>query len=127
MTWAADVDAAQTLCPALRNAPHPQMRPRPCPADSAQIETLPDELLQLVFELLPTSALKEAALVSKCFSRHATDFLWHNVCLMDEWKLHLSDDTRHLYGDRGQGEPDEHDDTPILCKLYILATYASLP
>ncbi|KAF2681365.1 hypothetical protein K458DRAFT_392157 [Lentithecium fluviatile CBS 122367] len=93
---------------------------------SALIECLPDELLQLIFAGLPTVELRNAALVSRCFYRHATDFLWQDVALVDTWKLHLNDQTRHIYGDRGQGEPDEHDDTPIIEKLYILATNPTL-
>jgi len=36
--------------------------------------------------------------------------------------MHLNEETACLYTDRGRGESDEHDDTPIIHKLYILAT-----
>ncbi|KAF1964814.1 hypothetical protein BU23DRAFT_561617 [Bimuria novae-zelandiae CBS 107.79] len=41
---------------------------------------------------------------------------------MDKWHLHVNNTTIHVWGDRGRGDPDEHDDTPIIQKLYILAT-----
>lgn len=89
---------------------------------SIQLESLPDELLQLIVSSLSSSDLRSVALVSKCLCRHATDLLWHSVCLMDQWKLILNKETEHLWGDRGQGDPDEHDDTPIIQKLFVLAT-----
>jgi hypothetical protein len=84
--------------------------------------SLPSELLQLIVAHLETSSLKHVALVSHALSQHATDILWRNVCLADQWKLHVNEDTEQLWGDRGRGESDEHDDTPIIQKLYILAT-----
>ncbi|KAJ4286120.1 hypothetical protein N0V90_013469 [Kalmusia sp. IMI 367209] len=82
--------------------------PRP-PSDEPEspIENLPNELLQLVFSFLPTDTLKEAALVSRCFHRHATDYLWQSVNLMDKWTLHVNEQTINTFGDRGRGEPDE--------------------
>jgi hypothetical protein len=85
--------------------------------------SLPSELVQLIIAYLDTSALKDVALVSHTLHQHATDILWQNVCLADQWKLHVNEETEQLWGDRGRGEPDEHDDTPIIQKLYILATY----
>jgi hypothetical protein len=76
-----------------------------------------------VVAYLDTSTLKDIALVSQKLYRHATDILWQNVCLADQWKLHMNEQTDQLWGDRGRGESDEHDDTPIIQKLYILATY----
>ncbi|KAH7402744.1 hypothetical protein BKA66DRAFT_7973 [Pyrenochaeta sp. MPI-SDFR-AT-0127] len=100
----------------------------PCPPDQLSedrllsLEALPSELLHLIFAHLSTCALKNVALVSTTFNRHATNILWQNVCLADQWKLHLNEQTEQLWGDRGHGESDEHDDTPIVQKLYILAT-----
>jgi hypothetical protein len=88
-----------------------------------QLELLPDEILQLIVSGLSTHDLRNAALVSKCVYRHASDLLWQNVCLVDSWRLHVSEDTRNTYCERGQGESDEHDDTPIIQKLFILASY----
>jgi hypothetical protein len=88
-----------------------------------QLEALPDELLQLIVSYLPTPALKSAALVSWTVNRHATDVLWQNVCLVDRWRLH-SDETPEplIENNRGFGQSDEHDDSPIIRKLFILAT-----
>lgn len=88
-----------------------------------KLEALPSELLQLIVAHLSSCTLKSVALVSTTLNRHATDILWQNVCLADQWKLHLNEQTNQLWGDRGRGESDEHDDTPIVQKLYILATY----
>lgn len=74
------------------------------------MESLPNELLQLIFGFLSAADLKEAALVSRCFHRHATDFLWQHVNLMDKWHLHVNNDTINIFGDRGRGEPDEVSD-----------------
>ncbi|KAF2025638.1 hypothetical protein EK21DRAFT_116648 [Setomelanomma holmii] len=87
------------------------------------LEALPEELLQLIVAYLPTPALKNAALVSQTLNRHATDVLWQSVCLVDQWKLHHDDDPLQLdEGGRGSRWCDEHDDTPIIQTLYILAT-----
>jgi hypothetical protein len=92
---------------------HPTLAHYPNP-DAMPLENLPDELLQLVFAALSGAELKTAALVSRCFYRHATDFLWQDVTLVD---------ARNLDRD---GEPDEHDDTPMIEKLYLLATNPAL-
>jgi len=93
-------------------------------ADLTQLEGLPSELLHLIISHLKTADnLKNAALVSKCFHRHASNLLWAHVCLKDTWRLHLNDETRQTYCERGQGESDEHDDTPIIQKLFILASW----
>jgi hypothetical protein len=88
----------------------------------SKLQSLPSELLQLIVAYLDTSTLKLVALVSRTLNQHATDILWRNVCLADQWKLHLNEETDLLWGERGRGEPDEHDDTPIIQKLHILAT-----
>ncbi|CAO2657269.1 Nn.00g033950.m01.CDS01 [Neocucurbitaria sp. VM-36] len=87
------------------------------------LESLPSELIQLIVAYLSTSTLKSVALVSRCLNGYASDILWQSVCLTDQWNLHLNEQTDQLWGERGHGEPDEHDDTPIVQKLYILATY----
>lgn len=88
-----------------------------------QLESLPSELLQLIVARSATPSLKNLALVSKTLHPFAIDIIWQNVCLVDQWKLHLHDGAQQLWGDdRGRGESDEHDDSPIVHKLYILAT-----
>ncbi|CAN9295179.1 unnamed protein product [Alternaria alternata] len=91
-------------------------------APLAYLQSLPSELLQLIVAYLDTPTLKHVALVSQTLNEHATDILWQNVCLVDQWKLHLNEETDLLWGERGRGEPDEHDDTPIVQKLHIFAT-----
>ncbi|KAF2192597.1 hypothetical protein K469DRAFT_731095 [Zopfia rhizophila CBS 207.26] len=85
------------------------------------LEALPDELLQLIASYLSPSDLKSLSLVSKCTHPHATALLWRNVSLIDSWKCHVREGTCQMWSDRGQGESDEHDDTAIIQKLYILA------
>jgi hypothetical protein len=92
------------------------MTPRASPA----IESLPDELLQIIFDALKTAELKSAALVSKCFYRHASDHLWHEVALVDKRRIYPAGDEED--GDAGPYDVDDHDDTPVIEKLHILAS-----
>jgi hypothetical protein len=89
-----------------------------------QLESLPEELLQIIVSYLSTSALKNAALTSSALNRHATDVLWQNVCLVDQWTFHEDEENPGAFAGerRGLAQTDEHDDTPIMRKLYILAT-----
>jgi hypothetical protein len=108
----------------LSNAPHPPERL----LTISQLESLPEELLQLIVWYLPVPALRNTALVSTTLNRHATDVLWQNVCLVDQWRLHPDADPEPLIEDtRGLGQSDEHDDSPIIQKLLILATYVPRP
>ncbi|KAL6712320.1 hypothetical protein ACN47E_000197 [Coniothyrium glycines] len=86
------------------------------------LESLPEEILQLIVTHLSAPDLKSVALVSRTLNRHATDLLWQHVCLADKWKLHVNEVSQNVWSDRGRGESDEHDDTPIIQKLYIFAT-----
>ncbi|KAH3912261.1 hypothetical protein HBH56_123860 [Parastagonospora nodorum] len=87
------------------------------------LESLPEELLQLIVSYLPTPAVKSASLVSSTLYRHATDVLWENVCLVDRWRLHSDlHPEPTIEESRGTGQSDEHDDGPIIGKLFILAT-----
>lgn len=88
----------------------------------SQLELLPEELLQLIVSYLPTPALKNAALASSTLYHHATDFLWQNVCLVDQRTLHSDNPPNTLVSGGMDGATDEHDDTPIIQKLFILAT-----
>lgn len=91
-----------------------------------KLENLPEELLQLIVAHLSTTHLRKVALVSRTLHRHATDLLWQNVCLVDRRTRHsngLFDTLEDMYACI---ESDEHDDTPIIEKLYILATNPAL-
>lgn len=122
MTAIARAEGSAATLPTASLVPAPPtMRLLP-PLTRRQIDCLPDELLQLIFSALPPAELKNASLVCRCFHRHATDFLWQDVALVD---------TRHNYGvfagdDQVSHDPDEHNDTPIIEKLYILATNPAL-
>lgn len=92
-----------------------------------KLENLPDELLQLIVAHLSSEDLKRTALTSRTLHRHATDLLWQNVCLVDTWTPRLNDQIDILWGERaGAPESDEHDDTPIIETLYVLATNPTL-
>ncbi|ORY08748.1 hypothetical protein BCR34DRAFT_488344 [Clohesyomyces aquaticus] len=80
-----------------------------------RFESLPDELLSIICDSLPSVDLRNLAVVSKRVYSHATAPLWRKVCLTDTRR-------RHDTGTDGE-EPDvdEHDDTPIIHKLYVLA------
>ncbi|KAF2625837.1 hypothetical protein BU25DRAFT_370890, partial [Macroventuria anomochaeta] len=95
-------------------------------AAGSSLESLPEELLQLIVSHFNTTDLKRAALTSHTLHRHATDLLWQNVCLVDKRTLHMNDCTDESSKERARGESDEHDDTPIIEKLYILATNPTL-
>jgi hypothetical protein len=92
---------------------------------TCKLESLPAELLQLVVSHLKAADLKSAALSSRTLCRHATGLLWQHVCLVDQRKRRSSDATDDLLP-AGANNTDEHDDTPIIEKLYILATNPSL-
>ncbi|KAL5115920.1 hypothetical protein ACEQ8H_006142 [Pleosporales sp. CAS-2024a] len=95
--------------------------------EGTRLESLPEELLQLIVYYLPAPALKKASLVSSTLYRHATDVLWEHVCLMDRWRLHPDAPPEPMIQDhRGLGQSDEHDDSPIIGKLFILATQPSI-
>lgn len=91
-----------------------------------KLENLPEELLQLIVSHLRTADLKRTALSSRTLHRHAADLLWQNVCLVDRRTLHAIDYPHSLLIERGCHESDEHDDTPIIEKLYILAKNPTL-
>ncbi|KAF9735521.1 hypothetical protein PMIN06_000506 [Paraphaeosphaeria minitans] len=93
---------------------------------ASAIESLPNELLQLVFGFLPSDALREAAVVSKCFHRHAIDFLWQHVNLVDKPQFHMDKRVGGRIPNHGRAEKDEHDDTPIIGMLFVLATNPSI-
>ncbi|KAF2194335.1 hypothetical protein K469DRAFT_196259 [Zopfia rhizophila CBS 207.26] len=94
------------MTPAVRSSPH---SPDGNHAAPLSIESLPDRLLKLIVSFLPTADLSSTALVSKWLYHHATELLWPTMCLTDTWKLHLNNGTRHPWGERGNGESDEHD------------------
>ena len=77
--------------------------------DIRLLQQLPEELLQNVLERLDRSALENLSLTSRWCYDVATVHLWRSVELVDCRTKH---DTGH----------DDHDDTPLLKKLFLLAT-----
>ncbi|OSS46226.1 hypothetical protein B5807_08214 [Epicoccum nigrum] len=96
-----------------------------CANYTCKLENLPEELLQLVVAYLKAADLKSAALSSRTLCRHATGLLWQHVCLVDK-RTRRSSDTTDDHDPLRANDTDEHDDTPIIEKLYILATNPSL-
>jgi hypothetical protein len=89
-----------------------------------QLEQLPDELTDIILGLLPPADLRNVCLTSRSIYSRAVAFLWKHVVLMDKWTLHAGGPAGYQkWGERGCGEPDEHDDTPILQRLLVLARY----
>lgn len=78
------------------------------------LQRLPEELLQNVVERLERPDLQSLSQTSIWCYQVATAHLWRNVELVDCKTEH--DDA---YGDP---EYDDHDDTPLLKKLFLLAT-----
>lgn len=91
-----------------------------------QLENLPGELLQLVVACLSTADLRKTALTSRALHRHATDILWQHVCLVDKRTPRTNDLYDEIEGEYERIVSDEHDDSPIIEKLYILATNPGL-
>ncbi|KAF2205876.1 hypothetical protein GQ43DRAFT_406491 [Delitschia confertaspora ATCC 74209] len=87
-----------------------------------QLTGLPNELLDLIYAYLPTSDLKSLSLVSRHGYTHAATFLWKTVCLIDTSRAFPNHDVLDGFTRRrGERESDEHDDTPIIQKLFVLA------
>lgn len=75
------------------------------------VAQLPDELLQDILERLAKPDLSRLSLVSKWCYKLATPLIWRDVSLVDCRAFH-------------EDGVDEHDDTPLLRKLLVLAKYA---
>jgi len=86
-----------------------------------QLELLPDELIQLILANLPSSDLKSVSLVSRDAYSLAAGFLWRNVTLVDTRTCHARGEQMETDTDGGEDEKDEHDDTPMIQKLFVLA------
>lgn len=102
------------------------------------LQDFPAELLVKILELLPTQNLYAVNLTSKRFNKIAQPAIWRDVELVD-CRAHTSPHTGHRTVTSGPitathtgnripagatvgAETDEHDDTPLIRKLIILAT-----
>ncbi len=82
-----------------------------------QLSTLSDELVQSIFEYLTPSDLRRVNLVSHWARRYAVAILWRSVDLVDcETPL-----PPELVQDGAEPDFDDHDDTPLIKKLFLLA------
>lgn len=92
---------------------------------------LPEELLQVVLGHLEIYDLKKLSLTSKWGREKATPLVWRDVELVDCRSTH--NDHGDVYSTSGPGSArgipagasvrgDEHDDSPLIRKLLILAT-----
>jgi hypothetical protein len=103
---------------------------------SSHLLNLPSELLAAIFEYLSRKELAEVNRSSKVCRALAAPLLWKHVDLID-CRAHTAPDTRQRTVSYGPGTAnhsgrhipagatvggDEHDDMPIIKKLYVLAT-----
>jgi hypothetical protein len=103
---------------------------------SSPLLDLPSELLAAIFEYLSRKELAEVNCSSKVCRALAAPLLWKHVDFID-CRAHTAPDTRQRTISYGPGTAnhsgrhipagatvggDEHDDMPIIKKLYVLAT-----
>lgn len=85
--------------------------------------SLPDELVLDVLHYLELGDLFELAQTCRWGYRLAVPLLWKDVELKDCWTLHPRASRPQFKAQRVIDElADEHDDTPIIKKLLVLAT-----
>ncbi|KAK7511933.1 uncharacterized protein IWZ02DRAFT_485233 [Phyllosticta citriasiana] len=90
--------------------------------DLTEFKTLPDELVYDIFEYLNYSELTRVALTCSWGYQRATPLLWKDLELKDKWTLHPKDERPQIAAHRCRDNRcDEHDDTPIIKKLLVLA------
>jgi len=112
------------------NAPH---KPSNAPP---QLQSLPEEILDTIFDYLDTPSLQGLCLVSQWASDYATSRLWASVELVDCRKSYpkgspvfqaAAADPSGLPDRIFEEDPseylDDHDDTPLINKLTLLARY----
>jgi hypothetical protein len=90
------------------------------PGDKPCLQALPEELLQYVVEHLDNYGLSGFSLAAKWCLELASSVRWREVALTDCSRTHASEDDSN---GRRDAQIDDHDDTPLLRKLVVLATY----
>ncbi|KAB2580565.1 hypothetical protein BFW01_g3399 [Lasiodiplodia theobromae] len=94
---------------------------------SSPLLSLPDELVLDVLHYLELGDLFELAQTCRWGYRLAIPLLWKDVELKDCWTLHPRASRPQFKAQRVIDElADEHDDTPIIKKLLVLATNPSI-
>lgn len=81
--------------------------------DGSHLAQLPEELLQETLNFLDGRALLNLAQSSKWAYEKAIPLLWNDVELVDCRKRHFDEDVPY--------NTDDHDDSPIIRKLIVLA------
>jgi hypothetical protein len=115
------------MLPQKRNAPTMPVKQKPF-----LLLELPEELLQVVLDYLPRSALKQLNFASKACRDKATPHIWREVELVD-CRTNPESNGRPIYANNSylnaqripagaQVLGDEHDDGPLIKKLLVLAT-----
>lgn len=93
----------------------------PTTGPKSQLQNLPEELLSIIFQYLSLQDLRQINLVHKRFYRHALPLLWNSIELTDCGPFQTSFlIIPHDHLDREE-ILDDHDDTPMLQKLVLLA------
>ncbi|KAL1630666.1 hypothetical protein SLS54_000537 [Diplodia seriata] len=96
---------------------------RPLEPGQPHLVSLPDELVLDILQYLDLGDLFELAQACRWGYRLAIPLLWRDVELKDCWTLHPRASRPQLRARRVIDElADEHDDTPIIKKLLVLAT-----
>ncbi|KAM3422186.1 hypothetical protein BST61_g2555 [Cercospora zeina] len=88
------------------------------PSATLKLHQLPEELLQDILERLDRPALKHLSLTSSWCYKISVPHLWREVDLVD-----CKSSTCSAYLDTlDQPSHDDHDDTPLIKKLFLLST-----
>ena len=98
------------------------------------LHELPEELIQAVLDYLEKPDLQAFGLTSRWGREIATPLVWREVELTDCRTLYTESGAVHSSGPGSTGgtvgripagavvRSDEHDDTPLIQKLWVLAT-----
>lgn len=102
--------------------------------DTFPLNVLPEELLQHILSYLTKPDLQQLSLASRWCRELATPLVWREVELVDCRTLYTETGAVHSSGPGSTGgtvgripagavvRSDEHDDTPLIKKLWVLAT-----
>ncbi|CAK1358862.1 unnamed protein product [Cercospora beticola] len=116
------MDSTNTAC--KRNGSHSQtLDSSKNSSATLKLHELPEELLQDMLEYLDRAALKHLSLTSKWCYDKAVPYLWREVDLVDCKGPDRFSGYRDVVE---QPRHDDHDDTPLIKKLFLLATKPKL-
>lgn len=87
-------------------------------SEPASLQTLPEELLQQIVEHLDNRGLSGFSIAAKWCYHLSSTVRWREVVLTDCLRVHSGEQ----YHERPEDAMDDHDDTPMLKKLIVLAT-----